>query len=411
MQKRISIINLSAPEIQVRVLADPQLEAADLSLPWEVGFRQEMDGTLIPCFDEAFERLDPNHPKEVQFAELDVFLKEITDVETLEHLFRAFLEEIFHRRLPEHGYPIEAMTVYVIVPYQWTYVHRQQLRKALKSIQDDSQITGLNPPAVILRGMLSQVLCLIIYYQEAWANILATESRIHLFLVDFERRDLILYQLFCQQAVDDLKVELRDIRRFPDFFMDREKQVSDVQRSLQTVKENLTVAVGFSGRINSGARDIIELLKTRCEAIFLEPQETAPLLGGTELIQQFETKKFTKTLHFNYQFCFGVRLPDGEWVELIPKTSSPPCHRKKAFRVTGVLEPFDIYLCCGLSLTNNSDVHQLAVLEINSVESSRTLDFVLSVALSDSTHGTFTVNLPDRHEPRSVEFTVPVLMD
>ena len=50
MSKRVCIINLSAPEIQVAVLVDNQLEDINLSLPWEVGFRQENNDTLVPLF-------------------------------------------------------------------------------------------------------------------------------------------------------------------------------------------------------------------------------------------------------------------------------------------------------------------------------------------------------------------------
>lgn len=412
MPKRVCIINLSAPEIQISVLTNRQFETINLDLPWEVGFRQETNGTLTACFGEAFDRLDSNQSTEIRFTDLDLHLKEITDAETLECLFHAFFEEIFQRRFPEHGHPLEAGSVYLITPYQWKSVHRQQLRRVFK----DSRTAGLTPPNVILRSILSQVLCLAIHYQEARADILANVSNLHLFLVDFTRHDLILYQLVCKQLSGYTTVELLDVLRFPDFFIDIEKQVSNLQHILQKVGETDTVAIGFSGAIDHSGRAIIELLQARCSAIFLEPQETATLLGGTKLVQQFEISRFTKPLHFKYQFCFGVQLPDGRWLELVPKTWAPPYQRKKAFRVTGTLEKFDLNLFCGLSLTDHSDVHYLATLEIDPAEDSNfaslnSPEFILSVALDDSTHGTFAVHLPNPHKTKSVEFTVPVLMD
>ena len=79
MQKSVCIIDLSAPEIQARILTGDQFEIVDFHLPWTVGFRQEIDGTLIACFDDALDQLDSNRPEEVQFTELDVYLKEIED--------------------------------------------------------------------------------------------------------------------------------------------------------------------------------------------------------------------------------------------------------------------------------------------------------------------------------------------
>lgn len=416
MQKRTCIIDLSAPEIRTSILTETPFEPINLNLPWEVGFQQAADGTLTACFGDALDPLDPNHPKEVLFTELDLYFREITDAETLACLFHAFLEEIFHQQLPE-----EAMSVYVITPYQWTSVHRQQLRRTIKRLESNSPVVGTNPPNVMFRGMLSQVLCLAVYYQKVWMDILANTRKLHLFLIDFARRDLVLYQLVCEQLADYVKVELCDILRFPDFFMDIERQVSDVQHVLKTVGETIPVAVGFSGTIDHSGRAVIELLQARCSAIFFETQATAALLGGAKLVQQFEPRQdpgkyLSKPLHFVYHFCFGVRLPDGRWVELVSKRWTPPYHRKKAFRVTGTLEKFDVHLFCGLSLTDNSDVHHLATLEIdsaadNNFSSRNPMEFILSVALDNSTHGTFAIHLPNPHEPKSVEFTVPVLMD
>ena len=416
MSKRVCIINFSAPEIQIGVLVDNQLEDINLSLPWEVGFRQENGNTLVPCFGEAFERLSSNHPAEVRFLNLDTRFKEITDEKTLECLFNAFFEEIFHRRLPEHGYPIEAMSVYAITPYQWKPIHRQQLRKAFKRLKSDAPVSFLKPSNVTLRGVLSQTLCLSAYYQKAWMDILTDANRCCLFLVDFARNDFVVYHANYSQLEDSVMVELIDILRFIDFFMDTDEKVSDVQKAWQKVEDEQHVVVGFSGRIDDAALKFIELLQARCSATFLEPQETTTLLGGAELARQFEEKNLEKPLHFVYHFCFGVRLPDGKWVELIPNTWAPPCHRKKAFRVTGDVKAFDVHLFCGLSMTENSDVLHLATLEIVPQENKKytlnsPMEFILSATLNDATHGTFALNLPNPQEPQSVEFTVPVLMD
>ena len=77
MQKSVCIIDLSAPEIRARILTGDQFEVVDFQLPWAVGFRQEIDGNLIACFDDTLDQLDSNRPEEVLFTELDVYLKEI----------------------------------------------------------------------------------------------------------------------------------------------------------------------------------------------------------------------------------------------------------------------------------------------------------------------------------------------
>ena len=416
MQKSICLIDFSASEIQIRISDANPAKAVDFNLPWEVGFRQETEETLAACFGEALDRLDPNHPAEVRFTALDVHLKEITDVKTLECLFDAFLAEIFHRRLPEHGHPIEAMSVYVITPYQWKPVHRQQLRSVIKKNQSDSPVVGLTSPKLALRGMLSQVLCLAACYQKAWMDILTKANTLRLFLIDFVGNDIIVYQMFCKQMEDYVTVELCDILRFPDYFMDIDNQISDVQKTLQTGRKNVPVAVAFSGRIDDDAETIIDRLQAFCSATFLGFEEAATLSGGAALIHQFEETNLAKPLHFVYHFCFGVRLPDGKWVELVPKTWTPPYHRKKAFSVTGVPEEFAIDLYCGLSLSDNSDVHHLATLEIgypkdSNFSSRNPAEFILSVILNDSSHGRFTVHFPNPDEQKSVEFTLPVLMD
>ena len=417
MSKRVCIINLSAPEIQIAVLVDNQLEDINLNLPWEVGFRQEKGNTLVPCFGKAFERLNSNHPAEVRFPNLDTRFKEITDEKTLECLFNAFFEEIFHRRLPKQGYSIDAMSVYVITPYQWEPIHRQHLRKAFKRLKSDAPVSFLKPSNVTLRGVLSQALCLSAYYQKAWMDILTDANKCCLFMVDFARNGFVIYQTLCSQLENSATVELTDMLRFVDFFRDTDKKVSDVQKALQKVKEEQHVVVSFSGRIDYDvALTIIELLPERCSATFLDSQETATLLGGAELARQFEEKNLEKPLHFVYHFCFGVRLPDGKWVELIPNTWAPPYHRKKAFRVTGDVKEFDVHLYCGLSVTANSDVHYLATLKIVPPENKKytlnsPMEFILSVTLDDAMHGAFALHLPNPQKTRSVEFTVPVLMD
>ena len=416
MSKRVCIINLSAPEIQIAISVDNQLENINLNLPWEVGFRQETGDTLVPCFGKAFERLNSNHPAEVRFLNLDTRFKEITDEKTLECLFNAFFEEIFYRRLPQHGYPIAAMSVYAITPYQWKPIHRQQLRKTFKRLKNDVQVSFLKPSNVTLRGVLNQTLCLSAYYQKTWMNILTDENKCHLFMLDFVKKDFIAYQLIRNELEDRIIVEFSDILRFNDFFENTDEKISDVQKALQQVEDKQHVVVGFSGRIDDDALKFITLLQARCSTTFLEPQENATLLGGAELVQQFEEKSFKKPLHFVYHFCFGVRLPDGKWVELVPNIWTPPYHRKKAFRVTGDVKEFDVHLFCGLSMTENSEVLHLATLEIVPQKDKKytlnsPMEFILSVSLNDTTHGTFALHLSNPQETRSVEFTVPVLMD
>ena len=424
MQKSVCIIDFSGTEIRIGMLIDDQFESIDLNLPWKVGFRQETDGTLVACFGKAFKRLDSNDPAEVRFTELDVHFKDITDEKTLGCLFSAFFEEIFHRLLPVNEYPTDAVSVFVITPYQWKPLHRQQLRSALRRIENVRKRIERNVPFIVssfshvtLRGMFSQILCLTVYHQKAWEDILTTANKLYLFLIDFTRHDLILYHLVCEQSADCVKAELCDILRFPAFFRNTKKMALNVQSTLQKVEDNLPVAVVFSGKIDDpDAKYIIELLKSGGSATFLDMQANASLIGGAELIQQFERNNIVKPLHFVYHYCFGVRLPDGKWVELVPKTQTPPYHRKKAFHFTGLLEKFDISLFCGLSLTDNSDVHRLTALEIdypddNDVSSRKPPEFILSITLNDSFHGIFAVQYPNSSETRSVEFKIPVLME
>lgn len=409
MQKRVCIINLSASEIQIKVLADPECEAISFSLAWDVGFRQEYKGRLVACFGEAFESLDSNNPNEIQFPNLNVVLQDLTDAETLECIFNAFFDEIFQRRLSE-----EALSVYVITPYQWKSIQRQLLRKTLKSIRHNLLGPGLNSADVVPRCLISQILCLIVCYQETWEGLLTRENELQLFLVDCARQDLILYQLVCKQLPDYLTVELSDSLQFPDFFMNMKKNVSDLQRIFKNVEEKPPIVIGFSDMVKDNAKNMIELLQSRCNATFIQPQEDATLFGGTKLVQQFTAENVAKPLHFVYNFCFGVQLPDGRWVELVPKTWTPPYHRKKAFRVTGTLNKIYIPLFCGMSLSDNSNVHHLATIEIDYSEdfpSRNSSEFILSVTLNDTTHGVFTIHFPSPREPISVEFKVPALMD
>lgn len=410
MQKRVCIINLSEPEIEIAVLADGKLEPINFSLPWKVGFRQEANGILTTCFGEAYEKLDPNNSNEVQFSELDVFLKEITDPETLTCIFSAYIEEIFQRRLLE-----EALSVYIITPYQWQTVHRQQLRNVLKSNINNIQSTGFSQPNVILRGMINQILCLITCYRDDLEDLLTDSSELQLFLVDIARQDIILYQLDCKLLSDCISVELSNALRFTDYILNTPELVSDIDNRCIAVEETMPVVFVFSGRIDD-ATVILEQLKSRCNATFLEPQGGTTLLGGTKLIRQFAGKSDDIPIHFVYQFCFGTQLPDGKWVELVPKTWTPPYNMKKAFRVTGKLDKIHIPLFCGMSFTEDSEVHHLATIEIDysrddPFTSRKSDEFVLSVTLNDVTHGTFTVIFQSPREPISIDFTVPVLMD
>ncbi len=416
MQKIVCVIDLSTTEIQTGVYTEDQFKIIRPALPWKVGFRQVTDGTLVPCFGEMLDRLDPDKPAEIRFTDLDVKFKEITDEKTLECLFNAFFEEIFHRQIPRHGYPTAAMSVYVITPYWWKPIHHQKLRKAFKRLKSNTQVSFLKPTNVTLRGVLNQTLCLSAYYREMWINILAGTNKGHLFLVDFDRNDFVVYHTICSQLEESVIVELTDILRFIDFFVDTDEKVLNVQKMLQQVEDKQHVAVGFSGRIDDTALKFIELLQARYSATFLEPQETATLLGGMELVRQFEKKNLEKPLHFIYHYCFGVQLPDGKNVDFVPNTWTPPYHCKKAFRVTGDVKEFNVHLYCGLSMIENSDVFYLATLEIVPPENKKytlnsPMEFILSVTLNDAMHGTFTLHLPNQQEPRSVEFTVPVLMD
>ena len=418
MQKIVCIIDLSTTEIQIGVFTEEQFKIISPALPWKIGFRQENDKKLIACFEGAFDQLNPNlNSTEVRFPDLDTILKEITDEKTLECLFNAFFEEIFHLRLPKHGYSIDAMSVYVITPYQWKPIHRQQLRKAFKRLKSDAPVSFLKPSNVTLQGVLSQILCLSAYYQKAWINILTGTNKCHLFLVDFARNDFVVYHTICSQLENSVIVELTDILRFIDFFMDTDEKVSDVQKAWQKVEDGLPVVVSFSGRIDDDlVLTIIELSQKHCSATFLDLQENVTLLGAAELVRQFEEESFEKPLHFVYHYCFGVRLPDGKKVELVPNTWTPPYHRKKAFRFTGEAKTFNVHLCCGLAMMENSDVLHLATLEIVPPENKKytlnsPMEFILSVTLNDAMHGKFAVYLSNQQELRSVEFTVPVLMD
>lgn len=416
MQKIVCIIDLSAIEIQIGVFTEKKFKIIRPALPWKVGFRQVTDGTLVSCFGEMLDRLDPDNPAEVRFTDLDVKFKEITDEKTLECLFNAFFQEIFHRRLSEHEYSMDAISVYVITPFEWKPVHRQQFRKAFKHLNSKMPVSFLKTSNVTLRGVLSQILCLSAYYQKTWINILTDPNKCHLFLVDFARNDFVVYHTICNQLEDSIIVELTDILRFIDFFMDIDKKVSDVQKMFQQVEEGQHVAIGFSGRIDDTALKFIELLRARHSATFLEPQETATLLGGAELVRYFEEENLEKPLHFIYNYCFGVQLPDGKNVDFVPNTWTPPYHRKKAFRVTGDVKEFNVHLYCGLSMTTNSDVHHLATLKIVPRENKKytlnsPMEFILSVTLNDATHGTFALHLPNSQGAQSVGFTIPVLMD
>ena len=59
----VCIIDFSGTEIRIGMLIDAQFESIDLNLPWEVGFRQETDGTLVACFGKAFNGLTQTIPQ------------------------------------------------------------------------------------------------------------------------------------------------------------------------------------------------------------------------------------------------------------------------------------------------------------------------------------------------------------
>ena len=407
MQKQTCIIDLSGTEIRAGVLADGQFQTIDLNLPWDIGFRQE-DDTLVACFGEELKGIDANRPNEVNFTTLDVKLKDISDPKTLNCLFGAFIEEIIHQRLREHGYDIQVMSVYVITPYQWKRTHREHLRQAFKRFSRELPVAAFITSNIKLRGLLSQILCLTVFFLKDISN---THNELLLYLIDFTRKDLILYQLYCEDSSDSMNVELRDTLCMTDYFMDVSTSVSELQRIMRKTEDNVPVAVGYSGSIDDDvAITTIRLLEGRFPALYLEPQQTAALLGGVELTQQFEEKTLEKPLHFTHGFCFGVQLPDGKCYELVPKTWTPPYTRKKAFHVSNNGDKFDVDLICGLSVTERSNVHHIAKLEIDLTDRN-SKDFVLSVSLHSFSHGTFSVHLPNSQEPSSVDFTVPVLMD
>lgn len=410
MQKRICIINLSEPEIELTVLPNHTLAEINFTLPWKVGFRQQEDGTFLAFIGDEVERLDPNNFNEVLFTDLDIFIRHITDPETLTRIFTAYCEEIFLQRLSK-----EALSVYVITPYQWQFIHRHQLRKTLKSTINIIQDDGLNPPNVIFRGMINQILCLINSYRENLEELLVDTNELQFFLVDIARQDVILYQLVCKKHMVYVSVELSNVFRFSDYILNTPKLISDINKECHAVEETVPVVFGFSGRIDDGTV-IIEELKSHCDATFLEPQVGTTLLGGTKLIQHFSEKSDATPIHFIYRFCFGVQLPDGKRVELVPKTWTPPYNSKRAFRVTGLLDKIHIPFFCGMSLADSSDVHHLTTIEIDysnddPFATRNTDELILSATLNDDTHGTFTVIFPRPREPISIDFTVPVLMD
>ena len=407
MQKQTCIIDLSGTEIRAGMLTDGQFQTIDLNLPWDIGFRKE-DDTLVACFGEELKGIDTNRPNEVNFTTLDVKLKDITDPKALNCLFGAFIEEIIHQRLREHGYDIQDMSVYVITPYQWERTHREHLRKAFKQFSSELPVAAFITSNVKLRGLLSQILCLTIFFLKDISN---THNEFLLYLIDFTRKNLILYELYCIESSDSMNVELRDIYCMTEYFMDVSTSVSKLQSIIQETGDNVPVVVGYSGRIDDDvAITTIRLLEGRIPAIYLEPQKTAALLGGVELTQQLEEKTLEKPLHFTHAFCFGVQLPDGKCYELVPKTWTPPYTRKKAFRVSNNKDKFDVDFICGLSVTERSNVHHIAKLEIDLIDQiSR--DFVLSVSLHSFSQGTFSVHFPNSLETSSIDFTVPVLMD
>ncbi len=418
MAKSVYIIDFSGTEIIAGVLRDNKFEPIDVNLPWTVGFQQETDGKLAPYFgDEATKRLNPNDPEEVVFTTLDVHLKEITDEKSLTSLLDAFAAEIF-RRLSARGCVIGGAAVYPITPSHWTPQHRQHLRRSLKKIEADTLANTSGEtftlPELTVRGTLNQILCLAVYYQKFVTDMLTESNELTLFMIDFARNDFTVHRTVFRHSPEKVSVELVDALRYVDYFEAPEKQVRRVQRVLNKAKQ--PIAVGVSGEMSSDARTVIRLLKARSNATFFEHEERATLFGAAKIVKQFEGQTWKTPLHLHYNFCFGVQFPKGKVVELIPKTWTPPFHRKKAFRVTGELDEFVVHLCCGLSLSKESDVHRLATLDIvpkteKNYTTRSPFEFILSITLNDFSQGTWTAHLPDSEEEKSVEFTVPVLMD
>ncbi len=410
MSKYACIINLSAPEIQVVVLDDSQLNDTNISLSWNLGFQKKSDGNLASYFGKDIIKLDPNHPTEVRFRDLYAKFKGIKDTEVLECFFNAYFEEIF-KQLPENEY-----SIYTITPYHWTPIHRQHLRKAIKQIKLEAPVAFLKHTKVTHQGMLSQILCLSAYYQRMLSDILTDSKKCHLFMIDFTESDFVVYQTLCCQLDNIAKIELTDVLQFT--YLDTESKITSLQKILEQFEGDLPIVIGFSGRIvdNNIALSLIPLLQSRCNALFFEPQETATLLGATELVKQFQEKNTQKNIHLIYHFCFGVQFPDGKLFELAPANWAPSYHRKRAFQVTGDVEKFYVHLVCGLSMKKNSDVLRLATHQIIPPEDKRynfrsPMEFLLSVTLNDYTHGTFGLHLPNSDNQKSIDFTVPVLMD
>ena len=192
----------------------------------EIGFRQE-DDTLVACFGEELKRIDANRPNEVNFTTLDVKLKDISDPKALNCLFGAFIEEIIHQRLREHGYDIQVMSIYVITPYQWKRTHRDHFRKAFKRFSRELPVASLHHLKYKTAWLLSQILCLTVFFLKDISN---THNELLLYLIDFTRKDLILYQLYCEDSSDSMNVELRDTLCMTDYFMDVSTSVSELQR-------------------------------------------------------------------------------------------------------------------------------------------------------------------------------------
>lgn len=431
MDELICIIDLSAPEILAGILtqgeseSDWEFHALALNLPWRVGFQQQPDGSLLVCFGEAFNQLDSNAPNEVRFPELDLYFKEITDAPTLHCLFKAFFEEIFERKLPSLGYETQAVILYVITPHQWQAVHRAQLRQTLKR----------DFPRLTLKGCLNQNLCTAIYYlyqgerHTEWTRALAEVGSLNMFLFDFRESELTLWKLECHTTLAEQTFNLCDIRRYTDYlFSDRDEIVSAISAFIASPEvPSIPAAIGGFGVTDSQREAIVESVLAHCRNVWkqksaynlldskaFDSHYAVSLEGGVQLIRLFQMAQLEKPFCFTYRFCFGVRLPDGNWAEIIPKDTAPPCERKRAFRVTGQLKPFYLNLYCGLSLTDDSSLRRIASLEVNpdaSMRSNNSMEFIVSVALSDYTKGEFAVLLPQQSEPKSIEFTVPVLMD
>lgn len=436
MEKEIYALDFSAPEILACSLHLPEVQHLELNLPWEVGFQGRDDGSLIACFGDDFKNLDPNAPNTVRFPDLEIYLKELRDELTLGSIFDAFAVEILEKRLPEMGYlrNEKSAELYVITPYQWQAVHRVQLRQALKSYHVASSLRGdtfHTGSRITLKSCVSEIFCAIAYYffrsdnRSELTNALADSGEPDLFIFDFRKHELKIWLVGCSQTESEQIFEIRDIRIYPDYLFEEEEEliqaINAFIKAEQRSKEQ-TVLRGF-GVIDPQRVEFVtsllaqyyeEEVTSQFDLSAFESHYNAPLEGLAALIECLKNEGgLPKDLCFKYQFCFGVRLPNQKFVPILSTDATPPCERKRAFRLTGQAETFYLDLFCGLSLTQNSGVIHLASHDVSFSEEMRkdgSLEFIVSVELEDYTKGRFSVILP-QGETQTTEFFVPALMD